>query len=572
MQGDNKLVEQLFTMMADLLEINAGNPFKIRAYRNATRVVHSFPTDASVLISRGEDLTRYPGIGKDLAKKIEEIIQTGHLQVLDSMMQEVSPELIRLMKIAGLGGKRVAQLHKKLGIVSLDDLEAAAKSHSIRSIRGFGERIEDAILKGISLLKGYNRRTAYAEIEFDVNKLYQFLKSHGAITHLTVAGSFRRQLETVRDIDLLASGKDITTIIDTFLSYDSIAEVTVHGEKKASVVLHNGIQVDLRIIAPESYGAALHYFTGSKAHNIAVRLLAVHDGLKINEYGIFRGEKKIGGEQEADVYDILNLRYIEPELREDSGEIEAAKNGTLPKLITVSDLRGDLHTHSTFTDGHATIEEMVLAALEKGYEYIAITDHSKRIAMAHGLSEYDLERQIEYLDQVASSTPGIRILKGIEVDILEDGSLDLSDSVLSKLDIRVCSVHSHMRLSRHEQTDRVIRAMDNRHFNILAHPTGRLINQRAPIDIDMEKVMLAANERGCYLEVNSYPDRMDLNGDHCRMAKHIGVMVSIDTDAHSVRDLDNVRYGIGQARRGWLERENVINTRGYDELIKSLRR
>ncbi len=572
MQGDNKLVEHLFTMMADLLEINGGNPFKIRAYRNASRVVHAFPSDASELISHGEDLSQFPGIGRDLAKKIEEIVRTGHLHVLDTLMHEVSPELIRLMKIAGLGGKRVSLLHKKLGIVSVDDLETAAKSHSIRSLRGFGERSEEAILKGISLLKGYNRRTAYGEIESDVNKLYNFLKSDSSITRLAIAGSFRRKLETIRDIDILAEGQDPESMIRTFLSYGGIAEVTTRGEKKVSVLLHNGLQVDLRIIAPESYGAALHYFTGSKAHNIAIRLLAVHNGLKINEYGIFRGDKKIAGEQESDVYDILKMQYIDPELREDSGEIEAAKKGTLPRLISMYDLRGDLHTHSTFTDGHATIEEMVLAARDKGYEYIAVTDHSKRIAMAHGLTEYDLERQIEYIDQVASTISGIRILKGIEVDIMEDGSLDLADSVLSKLDIRVCSVHSHMHLSRREQTERIIRAMDNRHFSILAHPTSRLINERAPIDIDMEKVMLAARQRNCILEVNSYPDRMDLNGDHCRMAKNIGAMVSIDTDAHSTRDLDNMRYGIGQARRGWLEPDNVINTRCYDELIKLLRR
>ncbi|HEX2959731.1 MAG TPA: DNA polymerase/3'-5' exonuclease PolX [Chitinispirillaceae bacterium] len=571
MQGDNKLVEQLFSAMADLLEINGDNPFKIRAYRNATRVLHAFPTEASELLSRGEDLSHYPGIGKDLAKKIKEIIRTGHLQALDSLMKDVSPELIQLMKIAGLGGKRVAQLHKKLGIVSLDDLENAAKSHSIRSIRGFGERTEEAILKGIHLLKGY-RRTAYSEIELDVNKLTHFLEHHNEITRLTVAGSFRRRLETVRDIDFLVTGNDASAIVNAFLSYNDIAEVTIHGEKKVSVILHNGIQVDLRLIDPESYGAALHYFTGSKAHNIAVRTLAVHQGLKINEYGIFRGETKIGGEYESDVYNILNLHYIEPELRENSGEIEAAENGTLPKLIATEDLRGDLHTHTTFTDGHATAEEMVIAARKKGYEYIAITDHSKRIAMAHGLNEYDLERQIDYLDRVASEIPGIKILKGIEVDILEDGSLDLADSVLSKLDIRVCSTHSYSNLTRQKQTDRIIRAMDNRYFNILAHPTGRLINKRAPFDLDMEKVMLAARQRGCILEVNCSPERMDLNGEHCRMAKNIGVMVCINTDAHSVRDLNDVRYGIGQARRGWIEPDNVLNTKSYGDLIKVLRR
>jgi DNA polymerase (family 10) len=571
MKGDNKLAEQLFSMMADLLEINGDNPFKIRAYRNATRVIHAFPTEASVLISRGEDLSHYPGIGKDLAKKIDEIIRTGHLHVLDSLMQEISPELIQLMKIAGLGGKRVALLHKKLGVVTLDDLENAAKSHSIRSIHGFGERIEDAILKGITLLKGY-KRTAYGEIESDVKKITHFLENRDEITQLTVAGSFRRQLETIRDIDILATGKNSKAIVDTFLLYRDIAEVTVRGEKKVSVILHNGIQVDLRLIAPESYGAALHYFTGSKAHNIAVRSLAVHEGLKINEYGIFRGENKIGGEQESDVYDILNLQYIEPELRENTGEIEAARNGTLPKLITIEDIRGDLHTHTTFTDGHATVEEMVIAARDKGYEYIAITDHSKRIAMAHGLNEYDLERQIDYLDRVAADIPGIKILKGIEVDILQNGTLDLADSVLSKLDVRVCSAHSYTNLPRRQQTDRIIRAMDNRYFNIFAHPTGRLINQRAPIDIDMEKVMIAALQRGCILEVNCAPDRMDLNGDYCRMAKNIGVMVSIDTDSHSVRDLDDLRYGIGQARRGWIEPENVLNTRSYYDLIKILHR
>lgn len=572
MRIHNAAVAQVFSDMADLLEIKGDNPFRVRAYRTAARTVNGLSQDISELLANGEDLSRFPGIGKDLANKIEEIAVSGHLVALDKLKKEVSPELIQLMKIAGLGGRRVAVLNKKLGVLTIDDLERAAREHKICKIPGMGERIEKSILEGIAHERDAGGRVILFEAEEIAKRMTDHLRALKEIDKMVVAGSFRRRKETVRDIDILVTGKDNHIITEHFFSFPEVVKMVSKGETRSTVVLTSGIQVDVRIVPDECYGAALHYFTGSQAHNIGIRKRGVRLGLKINEYGIYKADERMSGREEMDVFKAVGLPFIEPELREDNGEIEAAEAGELPELLKLKDIRGDLHSHTIRTDGHSTLEEMVEASIKRGYSYLAITDHSQRLAMAHGLAPADVAEQIDIIDKMNGSLKNFTILKGIEVDILEDGTLDLPDSILKELDVRVCSIHSKFNLSFEKQTERIIRAMDNPYFNILAHPTGRLINSRAPYEIDMERIMEAAKERGCILEVNAYPDRLDLTDFHCRMAKSIGVKVSIDTDAHSVSDLDFMRFGVGQARRGWIERADVINTRSVKDLLKLMKR
>jgi DNA polymerase (family 10) len=387
-----------------------------------------------------------------------------------------------------------------------------------------------------------------------------------------IAGSFRRMRETVGDLDVLATAQPSAMVMERFVHYEEIGRVLSHGDTRGSVVLKCGLQVDLRVVAPESYGAALHYFTGSKSHNIAIRRLAQARGLKVNEYGVFRGARRIAGDTELSVYACVDLPYIEPELREDGGEIEAARTGRLPKLLELADLKGDLHAHSRASDGHDSIREMALAAQAHGLSYLAITEHSRRLTVAHGLDPVRLARQIDEIDLLNRELSGITVLKGTEVDILEDGSLDLPDSILSRLDVVIAAVHSKFNLSRARQTDRILRAMENPHVSMLAHPTGRLIEQRDPYDVDMPRIIRKARASGCHLELNAHPERLDLLDTHCRVAKEEGVLVSVNSDAHSVHEFDNLRYGVGQARRGWLEKEDVLNTRTLAQVRKLLKR
>jgi len=392
------------------------------------------------------------------------------------------------------------------------------------------------------------------------------------VRHAVAAGSFRRRLESVGDLDILVTGGAAADVMSAFTHYDEVQDVLSQGDTRSSVVLRSGLQVDVRVVPEESYGAALHYFTGSKAHNIAVRTRGVKLGLKLNEYGVFRGEQPVAGRTEADVYATVGLPYIEPELRENRGEIEAAASGPLPQLVTLKDLRGDLQSHTRATDGHGTLEAMAAAAQQRGLEYLAVTDHSKRVAMAHGLNGTRLRQQMAQIDRLNAKFSGFRLLKSIEVDILEDGSLDLSDDVLKDLDVVVAAVHSHFNLTREKQTERIVRALDNPCVNILAHPTGRLIGEREPYEVDLERLLLAARERGCFVEANAHPARLDLNEVHCKLAKDVGVKVAISTDAHSEADLDLLRFGVDQARRGWLTKADVLNTRPWPALQKLLKR
>jgi DNA polymerase (family 10) len=567
----NSDVADIFTQIADLLEIQGSNVFRVRAYRNAARTVGGLSQSVEDLVARDENLTRLPGIGKDLAEKIGEIVRTGRLSLLEKLQGELPPGLSDLMKIGGLGPKRVRILHDKLGITDLTSLKKAAAAKKIRKLPGFGEKTEKTIIEELDRVTGEQKRMRISVAEEIADSLVEYLKKSKGLREIAVAGSYRRRKETVGDLDVLATSVKGSDIMDRFIAYGDVGKVLSKGETRSSVLLRTGVQVDLRVVPAVSYGAAMHYFTGSKAHNIAIRTLGVKKGLKINEYGVFRGSRRIAGRTEEEVFGSVGLPFIPPEMREDRGEIEAAMRGQLPRLLTIKEIRGDLHVHTNVTDGRNTLEEMAAAAKKRGYRYMAITEHSRHVTVARGLKPDGLARRIKEIDRFNAKSD-ILILRGIEVDILEDGTLDLPDDILKELDLTVCAVHYKFNLSREKQTERIIRAMDNPYFTILAHPTGRLINERKPYEVDMERLILAAKERGCFMELNAHPLRLDLRDSDCRMAKEIGVKVAISTDAHSTGDLDLMRFGIGQARRGWLEAGDVLNTRNWEEMKKFLTR
>jgi DNA polymerase (family 10) len=524
------------------------------------------------LLAEGEDLSKLPDIGKDLAGKIAEIAESGRFAALEAVQKEVPAGLVGLTRLPGLGPKRVRMLHDELGISDIGELRRAAKSGCVRELRGFGAKTEQRILAALSRRAQEERRHKLADIEPIADAFVRYLKGVPGVKEVVVAGSYRRRKETVGDLDILVTCKKSSPVMERFVGYDEVQTVLSKGTTRSTVLLHSGLQVDLRVVAQVSYGAALYYFTGSKAHNIAVRTIAVKKKLKINEYGVFRGKRRVAGKTENEVFKAVGLRYIEPELRENRGEIEAARGNLLPDLVSVSDIRGDLHVHTNATDGRNTLRQMAEAAKRLGYEYIAITDHSKRVVVAHGMDETRLREQLTEIDRLNEEIEGIRILKGVEVDILESGKLDLGDSVLKQLDLTVCAIHTGLGLSRDKQTERIIRAMDNPCFTILAHPLGRLINERDACEIDMERVMRAARERGCFLEINAQPARLDLDDVHSRMAKDMGLKLAISTDAHTTGSLGYMRFGVDQGRRGWLEPGDVLNTRRWRTLRKLLAR
>jgi DNA polymerase (family 10) len=568
----NSEVADIFAQVADLLEIEGANQFRVRAYRKAARTIRGYPRPMADLLENGQDLTELSGIGEDLAGKIEEIVKTGGLAQLEEIEQRTPASLTRMLKVEGLGPKRVQQLYEELDITNLEELEGAAENGQIRELDGFGPKTEENILKELSRKAQEEERTRLNVAEEIAQPLVTYLKDLEGVERVKVAGSYRRRKETVGDLDVLAISEAGEETIQRFVEYEDVHEVVSQGETRSTVVFRSGLQVDLRVVPQESYGAALFYFTGSKDHNIALRNLALDQGLKVNEYGIFRDEERIAGETEDEIYELFDLSYIPPELREDRGELAAARKGRLPELVTLDDIRGDLQMHTTGSDGDASLEEMARAALERGYEYVAITDHSPQVAVAQGLDARALGRQIDEIDRLNEELEGITILKAIEVDILEDGSLDLPDDALARLDLRLCSIHSHFGLSLEKQTERIIRAMDNPNFNILAHPTGRRIGERPPYDVDLEQVMEAALERGCFLEINAHPERLDLNDVQAKMARDMGLKLAINTDAHRIAELDFMRFGIGQARRGWLEAHDVLNTRSWAHLKELLER
>ncbi|MFP4087116.1 MAG: DNA polymerase/3'-5' exonuclease PolX [Desulfobacteraceae bacterium] len=572
MPVQNADVSEIFNKLADLLDIQGANPFRVRAYRNAARTVTSLPRNVADMIQENKDLSELAGIGKDLAGKIQEIVQTGTLSQLEEVEKETPSELNQLMNVGGLGPKRVKVLYQELRVRNLKELKAAAESQKIRNLEGFGEKTEQQILEELQQMDGSQVRIKLLEAEQRAEPLVDYLKKTKGLKKITVAGSFRRKKETVGDLDILVTCKKGSKVMARFVRYEDIRKVVSQGTTRSTVILRSGLQVDLRVLPQVSYGAALHYFTGSRSHNIAVRKIGTKKGLKINEYGVFKGDERIAGKTEKEVYDQVGLPYIEPELRENRGEVEAAQKDELPDLLTLKDIQGDLHSHTKATDGHHSLEAMAKAAKEHGYEYLAVTDHSQKVTMAKGLDAKRLSEQIKAIDKLNEELEGIRILKGIEVDILEDGSLDLPDDILKELDLRVCSVHYKQNLSQQKQTERIIRAMDNPYFNILAHPTGRLINERKPMELNLEKIMEAAKDRGCHLEVNAHPDRLDLSDPYCKMAREMDLKLAISTDAHSTSDLDFMRFGVNQARRGWLEAGDVLNTHGWKQLKKLLKR
>ena len=568
----NSDIARIFQEMGDLLDIEGANPFRVRAYRNAARSLSGFSREISEMVAAGEDLTELPGIGKDLAGKIEEIVRTGRSPQLEALEERLSPDLVEMMKLPGLGPKRVQVIYRRLGVSSLGELQEAAEKGRIRELEGFGAKIEAEILEGLKEHRGGERRLKLAEAEKRAEPLLRYLKAGEGMKNVIIAGSFRRRQETIGDLDILVTCRKDARVMERFVSYEDVRKVLSKGGTRSTVLLRSGLQVDLRVVPQVSYGAALHYFTGSKAHNIAVRKRAIQRGFKVNEYGVYKESKRIAGRTEQSVYESVGLPYIEPELRENRGELEAAEAGALPRLVRLSDIQGDLHSHTRDTDGQASLEEMAEAARRNGYAYLAVTDHSRRVSMAKGLDERRLADQMARIDALNARFKGFRLLKGIEVDILRDGSLDLPDEILRELDLVVASVHYDRALSRERQTARIIRAMDNPCVHILAHPTGRLIGERPPYEMDLEKVMQAALERGCFLELNACPDRLDLDDQACREAKGMGLRVAVSTDAHRASDLDFMRFGIDQARRGWLEPENVLNTLPWQSLRKALDR
>ena len=564
----NADVAALFEEVADLLAIQGENAFRIRAYRNAARTLNQLSRPVADLVAAEEDLSDLPDIGDDLAGKIATIVDTGTLPLRDELAQDIPPAVADLLRIPGLGPKRVRRLRDDLGVDSRADLKRAAEAGEVQALDGFGETMEQNILDGLAQMSD-EARWLLARVEPVVASLHDHMSAHDAVERVDAAGSYRRRTETVGDLDVLALADDGPAVTAHLAAYEDVAETLSQGDTRASVRLRSGLQADLRVVPPESYGAALLYFTGSKAHNVKLRDWAIEKELKLNEYGVFRtdeDEERVAGETEEDVYALFDLPYIVPELRENRGELDAAADGTLPNLITHEDLRGNLHTHTTYSDGRHSLEEMAAAAQARGLEYLAITDHSPTVAVVQGLDADALREQMAAIDRLNDDLDDLRVLKGIEVDILEDGSLDLPDAVLADLDLCLCALHTALDLDEDTQTERVLRALDNPHVHVLAHPTGRRINERPPIEIDLGRVMEAAVDRGCVLELNAQPERLDLSDVHCRRAKELGLPLVIGADAHAADGLDVLHYGVDQARRGWLEAGDVLNTKPWDEI------
>jgi len=568
----NQQIAKIFNEIADLLEIKGDNPFRVRAYRRAAQNIDGLPRDVSMMTE--EELVEIPGIGQDLAGKIRRYITTGEMEGYEELKKEVPESLTLLLSVPGLGPKTAKLLYDRLKIKDIDDLERLAREHKLSGLPGIKDKTEENILKGIEMLKRGKERQPIGRVLPMANEIIEQLKKKAPVKELSLAGSLRRWKDTIRDIDILATSKEPERVMSVFVHLPMVRDVLMKGPTKSSVVIEGDIQVDLRVVEGESFGAALAYFTGSKAHNIRLREMAMKAGLKINEYGIFReaDNRRLGGEREEDVYRLLGLPFIPPELREDTGEIEAAMEGRLPKLVELRDIKGDLHVHSKWSDGSYTIEELIEGARERGYEYIAITDHTKGLGVARGLNEDKLAEEIRKIKTINRQLKGFRLLMGVEVDIRSDYTLDLPDEVLEGLDIVVASIHSGFRQSREQLTKRLVSAIENPYVTVIAHPTGRLIGERDAYDIDVERVFAAAKENGKALEINAYPLRLDINDTHARRAKEMGVPVVISTDAHLISHFDYMAYGVSIGRRGWLEKDDVLNTLNTENLLKWLKR
>jgi len=568
----NREIADVFYQIADLLEIKGDLPFKVRAYRRAAQRIETLEVDIEEIYREGR-LREIPGIGEGIAKKIKELIETGKLRYLDKLKEEIPESLIKLMEIPSVGPKKALILYKKLGITTIDQLKEACEKNLLRSLEGFGEITERNILRGIEMLEMSKGRVLINVAYDDGHRIVEYLRQNKDVIEISIAGSLRRMKETIGDIDILVSSLNPDSVMDMFVRYRDVKEVLAKGSKKTSVILKDGLQVDVRVVKPESFGAALQYFTGSKDHNIQIRNLAIKKGLKINEYGVFKKDTNeyLAGKNEGEVYRAIGLSYIEPELRENRGEIELAQQNRLPNLVKYDEIRGDFHIHSTWSDGTATIEEIARRGEKMGYSFVGIADHSKSLKVANGLSEEKLLKKIDEIRKLQEKFD-IRILAGAECDIKPDGTLDYSNNILKELDFAYAAIHSRFRMERKEMTERIVKAMENEYINILAHPTVRLIGRRDPIDIDMERIFEAAKETNTFLEINAFPDRLDLNDIHAKAAKESGVKIAIGTDSHSLDHMRFMRFGIATARRGWLEREDVLNTYDLGKIEKLLGR
>ncbi len=570
----NDRIADTFDQIADLLEFQSANPFRVRAYRNGARVIRDLSERLSAIVADDPSrLTGLDGIGKDLAEKIETLVTTGELSQLNELLDVVPATVLAIMRVPGLGPKKAAVLFRELGVQNLDQLREACLAGEVRKLKGFAAKTEQTILKGIEIAAAANERILWADADRIAQQVLEHLRACSSIERMELAGSYRRGRETVGDLDVLVVSTDVAEIMDRFADVPDLETVIGRGDTKMSIRLHSGLQVDLRVVPAESFGAALQYFTGSKDHNVTLRGMARERGLKINEYGVYQvdgdQETYLAGATEEEVYATLDLPWFPPELRESREEFAWAAAGELPQLIELQDIRGDLHMHTTATDGKATLEEMVAAARQRGLKYIAITDHSQRVTMAGGLDPARVRKQWATIDTLnADLGDAFTVLKGIECDILEKGGMDLPDDVLAEADWVLASVHYGQNQPRDQITERILGALENPHVTAIAHPTGRLINRREAYDVDLDQVMATAKAQGKLLELNANPWRLDLNDVFCAAAKRHGIPIVISTDAHSVDGLDCLRFGVLQARRAGLTRQDVANTRTCRQLQK----
>jgi len=562
----NLIVSRILIEIADLLEMQ-GVEYKPRAYRKAARTVRSLPRDIEEVKEDGQ-LTELPGIGKNIAKKIEEIIETGSSKYHEDLKKEFPIDFEALRSVEGLGPRTIKLLYTRLGVKDLDDLERAAKTHEIRDLAGMGEKTEQNILRNLEFARQQTGRSLLGFILPIAEKLKNELLKHAAVNRVEIAGSIRRRKETVGDIDILVTTQKPKDVMEHFTGLDSVRHVIAKGEAKSTVRLREGLESDLRVIKPESFGSALMYFTGSKETNIEMRKLALKRGLKLNEYGLFENGRQIAGTTEQEVFKHLGMTYIEPELRENRGEVEAALEDRLPQLISYGDLRGDLQIHTKWSDGSNTILEMAKAAKRLGHEYLAITDHTGSLRIAGGLNEQEIMKQMKEIEKINKAVEGLTILKGVEVNIKSDGKLDVRDEILRDLDIVVASIHSGFRQGREKLTERMISAMENENVDIIAHPTGRLIQERKGYELEFEKVFETSARTSTFLEVNAYPNRLDLNDTNTKRAIEAGCKLVISTDSHNADHLRFIQLGTATARRGWARKDDIINTLPLNELMK----
>lgn len=569
----NQFVADVLYQIADLLDIKGEIFFKTRAYRMAAQKIETLDEDIETVVKENR-LKDIPGVGEGLAKKIKELVETGKLEYFEKLKKEIPPELLKMLDISGFGPRKIAAVYNKLGIKTIEELREAAEKGKLRDLEGFGEITEKNILRGIQLMDKTSGRVLLNVAYYHGNRYIEYLKKHKKIKRLSIAGSLRRMKETIGDIDILASSDEPDEIMDYFVKYPDVQRILMKGSTKSSVILNDELQVDLRVVENKSFGAALQYFTGSKEHNVKMRSIAIKKGFKLSEYGLF--EKSTGrfivGENEEDIYKKLGLMFIEPELRENRGEIEAAEKNKLPNLVKYSDIKGDLHVHSNYSDGFETIESILEKSRRLGYQYVGITDHSQSLKVAHGLIREQIVKKKKEIEKINEKLDNFRVLCGTECDIKPDGTLDYNNNILKMFDFVVIGIHTSFKMSREEATNRVIKGMENEYANILAHPTCRLMMKREPLDLDMEKIFETARETNTYLEINAFPDRLDLNDYHTKLAKELKAKFVVGTDAHTLNHMDFMKYGVATARRGWLEKKDVLNTYPLKDVEKILLR